>query len=139
MQFVRWTLSAFIGKCEQCDRTIKVPRKNIIDRGGPPWDLKKAVQCECGDYHNLIVDKHSPYSRPAPKSKLSTSTDDNSIKCPRCGSTQLHAGQKGFGLGKAAAGGLLLGPVGLLGGMIGSKKVIITCLNCGKKWRAGKR
>ena len=61
------------------------------------------------------------------------------LKCPKCSSTQLHAGSKGFGLGKAAAGGLLLGPVGLLGGMIGSKKVIITCLNCGKKWRAGKR
>mgnify|MGYP000933138434 FL=1 len=61
------------------------------------------------------------------------------LKCPRCSSTQLHAGQKGFGLGKAAAGGLLLGPVGLLGGMIGSKKVMITCLKCGYKWRAGKR
>jgi len=61
------------------------------------------------------------------------------LKCPRCGSSQLHAGKKGFGLGKAAAGGLLLGPVGLLGGVIGSKKVMITCLSCGKKWKAGKR
>ena len=61
------------------------------------------------------------------------------LKCPRCKSTQLHAGQKGFGLGKAAAGGLLLGPVGLLGGMIGSKKVMVTCLKCGFKWQAGKR
>lgn len=61
------------------------------------------------------------------------------LRCPKCGSTQLHAGDKGFGLGKAAAGGLLLGPVGLLGGMIGSKKVMITCLSCGKKWQAGKR
>jgi hypothetical protein len=60
------------------------------------------------------------------------------LKCPRCKSTQLHAGQKGFSLGKAAAGGLLLGGVGLLGGMIGSKKVMITCLKCGFKWQAGK-
>ncbi len=61
------------------------------------------------------------------------------IRCPKCGSTQIAAGNKGFGLGKAAAGGLLLGPVGLLGGLIGSKKVMITCLKCGYKWEAGKR
>jgi len=64
---------------------------------------------------------------------------NETIKCPRCRSTQLHAGNKGFGLGKAAAGGVLLGPVGLLGGLIGSKKVMITCLKCGYKWQAGKR
>jgi hypothetical protein len=62
----------------------------------------------------------------------------NEVKCPKCGSTQISAGDKGFGLGKAAAGGLLLGPVGLLGGLIGSKKVIVTCLKCGYKWEAGK-
>jgi hypothetical protein len=60
------------------------------------------------------------------------------IKCPRCASLHLHAGHKGFGLGKAVAGGVLLGPVGLLGGVIGSKKVMITCLKCGYKWQAGK-
>lgn len=61
------------------------------------------------------------------------------IRCPKCSSTQISAGDKGFGLGKAAAGGLLLGPVGLLGGLIGSKKVYVTCLKCGYKWEAGKR
>ena len=35
----------------------------------------------------------------------------------------IATGQKGFGLGKAAVGGLLLGPVGLLGGMLGRKKL----------------
>jgi len=64
---------------------------------------------------------------------------DSTIKCPRCGSSQVHAGNKGFGLGKAAAGGILLGPVGLLGGLIGSKKIMVTCLNCGHKWQAGRQ
>lgn len=57
--------------------------------------------------------------------------------CPRCGSTALSANKKGFGLGKAAVGGLMLGGVGLLGGFVGSRKVEITCLNCGKKWKPG--
>lgn len=59
------------------------------------------------------------------------------VKCPKCGSTQLTANKKGFGLGKAAVGGLLLGPVGLLGGVIGSGKVVITCLKCGHQWKVG--
>lgn len=61
--------------------------------------------------------------------------DEEPVRCPRCRSTQLTANRKGFGLGKAAAGGLLLGPVGLLGGFLGSRKVKITCLKCGYTWK----
>jgi tellurium resistance protein TerD len=59
------------------------------------------------------------------------------IRCPKCGSTQITASNKGFGLGKAAVGGILLGPVGLLGGLIGSKKVVVSCLKCGHQWQPG--
>lgn len=57
------------------------------------------------------------------------------VKCPKCGSKFMTVGQKGFGLGKAAAGGFLLGPVGLLGGLIGRKKIELVCQSCGKKWK----
>jgi DNA-directed RNA polymerase subunit RPC12/RpoP len=60
-----------------------------------------------------------------------------SVKCPKCGSEQFAAGTKGFGLGKAAVGGVLLGPVGLLGGLFRSKKVTITCLKCAHRWFPG--
>jgi len=63
---------------------------------------------------------------------------DNEVKCPKCGSSQITADKKGYGLGKAVGGGLLLGPIGLLGGLIGSKKVMVTCLKCGQQWEAGK-
>jgi len=65
------------------------------------------------------------------------SSDRPSIKCRRCGSGQLSANNKGFGLGKAVAGGVLLGPAGLLAGFIGSGQVKITCLRCGHTWDAG--
>jgi hypothetical protein len=68
-----------------------------------------------------------------------TTQTDVQIKCPKCGSTQLTANKKGFGLGNAAVGGLLLGPVGLLGGLIGGGKVKITCLNCGHEWKPGQQ
>ena len=59
------------------------------------------------------------------------------IHCPHCNSTHVTANKKGFSGGKAAAGALLTGGIGLLAGTIGSKKIIITCLNCGKQFRPG--
>jgi DNA-directed RNA polymerase subunit RPC12/RpoP len=59
------------------------------------------------------------------------------IKCPKCGSTQLSANKKGFSGKKAVVGGLLTGGVGLLAGTIGSNKVKITCLACGKEFAPG--
>ena len=56
------------------------------------------------------------------------------IRCPECGSMSFTSGQKGFSLGKAAAGGILLGPVGLLGGLIGRKKAELTCSKCNHSW-----
>ena len=56
------------------------------------------------------------------------------IRCTRCQSTNVTTGKKGFGLGKAAVGGLILGPVGLLGGFIGKGKINFTCNSCGNKW-----
>lgn len=56
------------------------------------------------------------------------------IQCPRCGSSQVSVNRKGFSAGKAAAGGLLVGGVGLLGGFAGSKKIEMTCLQCSHKW-----
>lgn len=53
------------------------------------------------------------------------------LACPKCGSTQLTANKKGFGLGKALIGGAKFGGVGLLAGFLGNNKIRITCLNCG--------
>jgi RNA polymerase subunit RPABC4/transcription elongation factor Spt4 len=58
--------------------------------------------------------------------------------CPKCGSTQITANQKGFGGGKGCCGAVLLGPIGLLCGFCGSNKILVTCLNCGHQWKCGK-
>ncbi len=59
------------------------------------------------------------------------------MACPRCNSSQVTAGKKGFGIGKAAIGGILLGPVGLLAGFIGSKNMEFVCLSCKERWNSG--
>lgn len=49
-------------------------------------------------------------------------TNVDQLRCPRCGSSQVHAGNRGW---KWTTG------------FIGSGKVALTCLNCGKKGRPG--
>jgi DNA-directed RNA polymerase subunit RPC12/RpoP len=64
--------------------------------------------------------------------------NDSLVRCPKCGSSQLTTNKKGFSLGKAVAGGVLLVPIaGVATGMIGKNKIIITCLNCGKQFKPG--
>jgi tellurium resistance protein TerD len=63
--------------------------------------------------------------------------EDAPIRCPHCHSTQVTANKRGFGLGEAAVGGIALGPVGLLGGLIGAGHVRITCLKCGHVFQPG--
>ena len=56
-------------------------------------------------------------------------------RCPMCGETlmwkHVDTQKKGFSVGKAALGGILLGPVGLIGGALGKKKVWYACGKCG--------
>ncbi len=62
--------------------------------------------------------------------------DQGAIVCPKCHSTHVTAGKKGFGIGKAAVGGLLLGPIGILAGFIGSKNMEFACMSCRERWSA---
>lgn len=58
-------------------------------------------------------------------------------KCPMCGERSkwknVGTDKKGFSVGKAAAGGVLLGPVGLIGGALGKKRSTYYCGSCGFK------
>ena len=56
-------------------------------------------------------------------------------KCPMCGEIinwkKVDEQNKGFSVGKAAVGAVLFGPVGLVGGALGKKKVNYYCGKCG--------
>ena len=64
-------------------------------------------------------------------------TQTSEVLCPKCGSNQLTVNKKGFSGAKAAGGVILTGGIGLLAGTLGSNKVIITCLACGKRFKPG--
>ncbi len=59
------------------------------------------------------------------------------LQCPKCGSAQLTTNKKGFSGKKAVVGAVLTGGIGLLAGTLGSNKVKITCLSCGKVFAPG--
>ncbi len=52
-------------------------------------------------------------------------------KCQYCGESGITVIKKGFSLGKAVAGGLLLGPIGLVAGAHRANEVVKYCSNCG--------
>lgn len=47
-------------------------------------------------------------------------SNDNKVKCPKCGSISITAGQRGYSL---------------LTGFIGSSKTVNRCANCGNRWK----
>jgi hypothetical protein len=57
------------------------------------------------------------------------------VFCPKCKSSNIQIGNKGYGALKAAAGALILGPGGLLVGFHGRKDIQLNCLSCGHKWK----
>lgn len=56
----------------------------------------------------------------AAQRKALEAAEANKVKCPKCGSTQITAGQRGYSL---------------LTGFLGSGKTVNRCSNCGHKWK----
>jgi len=79
----------------------------------------------------------NPMSIPSDTDTVQSNGAEEFIFCPRCLSMQVHSEKKGFGGGKALAGAIAFGGIGILAGTIGSKKVDVTCLKCGHKFKAG--
>lgn len=110
-------------ECPSCHATIEVPtrtRQAMLDVAAPTLPAP-ALQMEV-----------LPPARPA-----KSLDSEEPVRCPRCQSSQITANPKGFGLGKAVIGGLLLGPIGLLGGVVGKNEITITCLKCGHVFEPG--
>lgn len=60
-------------------------------------------------------------------------------KCPKCNSPHIVANKKGYGFIKGAAGLFTVGPLGLMGGFVGSRKLQLACLSCGNRWNLKKK
>lgn len=116
-------------QCPKCHNIQNVPKEY---KG-------RDIKClACKQSFTAIEFKEDISYQPEPKLEPKSESPTEAIKCPECGSTQIMGDKKGYSGGKAIGGAVLLGPLGLLAGLHGSKKVTVTCLNCGKQWEPGK-
>lgn len=109
------------------------------DSGMSLKDAKDLVDTAYKNLTNIsVTTKSAPSIKEKPLSKHQRIKENkkNAVACcPKCGSTSLSANKKGFGIGKAVVGSAIIGPIGLVAGNKGAKKVRITCLNCGHQWK----
>ena len=87
---------------------IKLKEDNIID-----YELKMS------QFRANLGQQKSSSTQP---SQPSTTSQSNQITCPKCGSTSITEGTKGFSL---------------LTGFVGSSNFRYVCKNCGNKWKPG--
>lgn len=69
-----------------------------------------------------------------PASMVGQSAEDDRIKCPKCGSLQIHIDKKGRSGGKGCCGWLACGPLGFLFATRDANKLRKTCLKCNHSW-----
>ena len=142
-------------ECENCKKVLRIKRDRCA-KIGDIGRLNPPARCSCGTVSDVIygVKPFSPKRETISKivkckscgEKVSKTAQSCphcgetypglSIKCPRCGSMNFSVGQKSFGLGKAAAGAILLGPIGLVGGLLGRGQLELVCLRCNNKWKS---
>lgn len=114
-----------------CGKTVDKPYSMVTRNGDTSYTLNEKLICPfCKAEANEGAEIYRP---PVDTSTVNPRYSGSGV-CPCCGKTNIQAVKKGFGLGKAAVGGLLLGPVGLLGGAIGANNIQFVCLSCGHKW-----
>jgi hypothetical protein len=94
------------------------------------YECQKDISDKASNCPNCGAPSKKQYSKSQKKEK-------QKLRCPTCNSTELTAQKKGFSGGKALGGAILTGGIGLLAGTIGSKKINITCMHCGYKFKPG--
>lgn len=132
--------------CTACGRPLSNSTRSMTSEGSI-IGLKQSVTESRGtlvskhETNNIVRNTAPDYQKEILKVQnkqleIQKKQSDAMARCPRCGSTSLSGNKKGFGIGKAVIGGAIAGPIGLVAGNLGAKKVQVTCLKCGKKFNA---
>ena len=116
-----------ISSCPYCGNTMlkSIPISNadflcIRDVSNCNTELLEAMIKLRQDNIIEYESKMSQFRTQVQQQENSRAQAANTVKCPRCGSTNITAGQRGFSL---------------LTGFVGSGKTVNRCANCGHKWR----
>ncbi|MDE5946343.1 MAG: zinc ribbon domain-containing protein [Oscillospiraceae bacterium] len=99
-------------------------------------DIKQFLILKNGSDITVLSEQDKPMTK---KERIKQNKENAIACCPKCGSTSLTTNKQGFGIGKAIIGRAMIGDIGLIAGNINSKKINVTCLNCGHQFKAGKK
>lgn len=102
------------------DTGLKFDEANIIRKISSDNELLNAmIELKKNDIieYNL---KLSQFKNQVDQNNQIQQRDNNVVKCPKCGSTNVTAGQRGYSL---------------LTGFIGSGNTVNRCAKCGHKWK----
>lgn len=112
--------------CCNCGRSFVRENEEKVDMGITNGSV------DIMDYKNDLDMLDGITQLQASQSKMQFSAQ---AKCPKCNSISLAGEKQGFNFGKAAVGVALIGGAGLLMGGMGANKTVVTCLNCGYKFK----
>lgn len=127
-------------KCIYCGNTIEKMKLNydelyhIIKYGSPNPDyviamndLKARDIIEYTERYNKLVNQQHELEEQKKVAEAAKREEEererNTVRCPKCGSTQITTGQRGYSF---------------LTGFLGSNKTVNRCANCGYSWKPGK-
>ncbi len=99
-------------KCPRCKTFVHVPTRITNDSG------------DDDNLSFLVDDGPPPIQLVQTQTNRSTGNedDDDTVRCPECGSRQIHAEKRGWNFWF---------------GLIGSGTIVLTCLKCGHKFYPG--
>lgn len=99
--------------CTRINRQIDDKARSIVSH--ILYERKKEIDEKYPD----LPDNHNEWAEKRAKNRQI----DSQVRCPKCGSTQITTGTRGWSL---------------FTGLIGSGTVYNMCAKCGNKWKAGK-
>ena len=130
---------SLIAECGPKGQMVFSKRVREISGAG----LKECVSFASKIYHDeklmQMANQHKHDSDKRKKEIDADLSEKGVVHCPKCNSTNVNVNKKGYGYGKGLLGAVLVGPLGLLAGGIGSKELKATCLNCGHEFSIKKK
>lgn len=121
------------GKCPCCGEPLEEMKigldelYNITEYGSPNPDYVLAMNDLKNDNiisftteYNKLVEIQNQRKAENLAHQAEIEREQNQVRCPKCGSTQITTGQRGYSL---------------FSGFLGSNKTVNRCANCGYSWK----
>lgn len=116
--------------CHFCGGSTTVPKGNFLSATTTCCSPKCDIECpSCRRTHRRGVPIYT-----ASMQEVRAPEEEKPILCPHCGSDDFDLIKEGFSTGKAAVGGFIFGPLGILAGTSRSNNIHRICRRCGTRF-----